>query len=171
MLLFFRFIFAMIRGHLRPPIDGLETAVSRFTVMPTDCDLNVHLNAGRFLSFMDVARMELLARTRLMAKLVRRGWRPIMGGVVVRYRRSILPFQRFDVRSRVAGWDEKWFYIEHVMERNGTFCAHAYVRMVIRKKDGNVRPADVIALAGREGLASPELPEFVVRWRDMEDQR
>jgi len=171
MLLFFRFLFAMIRGHLRPRIDGLETAVSRFTVLPTDCDLNIHLNAGRILSFMDVARMELLARTRLMGPLLRRGWRPVMGGVVVRYRRSILPFQRFDVRSRVVGWDEKWFYVEHVLERNGVFCAHSYVRMVIRKRDSNARPADVIALVGREGLDSPALPEFVLQWRAMEDER
>ncbi len=171
MLLFFRFLFAMILGRLRPRIDVMGTSVSRFTVMPTDCDLNFHLNAGRYVSFMDVARMDLLSRTRVVGPLLKHGWRPMMGGIVVRYRRSVLPFRRFEIRSRVAGWDEKWIYVEHIVERNGTLHAHAYVRTVIRKRDGNATPGEVLALVGREELSSPPLPEFVLTWRDSEDRR
>ena len=172
MLLFFRFLFATILGHLRPRIDALGTTVSRFTVMPTDCDLNFHLNAGRFLSFMDAARMDLLSRTRLIGPLLKRRWRPLMGGVVVRYRRSILPLRRFSVRSRIAGWDEKWFYVEHVVERNGGVCAHAYVRTLIRTSENrNVSPSDVLALIGQQDVPAPALPEFVSQWRAMEDAR
>jgi acyl-CoA thioesterase FadM len=171
MLLLFRFLFAIILGHARPRIEAMGTAVARFTVLPTDCDLNFHLNAGRFISFMDVARIDLLARVRLLRPLLRRGWRPLMGGIVVRYRRSVLPFERFDVRSRVVGWDEKWFYVEHIVERGGVFCAHAYVRTVVRKRDGNATPGEVLALLGREDMPSPPLPEFVLTWRDAEDGR
>ena len=160
MLLFFRFLFAMILGCLRPRIDAFETSVARFTVLPTDCDLNLHLNAGRFVSFMDVGRMDLLSRTRLIGPLLKRGWRPVMGGIVVRYRRSVLPLQRFDVRSRLVGWDEKWFYVEHIVEHDGVFCAQAYVRTIVRKKNGNATPREVLALLGREELQSPPLPEF-----------
>lgn len=159
MLLLLRFLITTILGHLRPRIGALDESRSRFTVLPTDCDLNFHLNAGRFVSFMDVARMELLARLRLVGPLLARGWRPVMGGIVVRYRRSVLPFQRFEIRSRVVGWDEKWFYIEHVVEKAGVFCAQAYVRTLIRGNEGNAAPADVLALLGRD-LPSPPLPEF-----------
>ena len=160
MLLFFRFILCTILGRLRSRIDVLGTSTVTFTVLPTDCDLNLHLNAGRFVSFMDVARMDLLSRMRLIQPLLKRGWRPVMGGITVRYRRSVLPFERFDIRSRVLGWDEKWFYIEHVVEKKGVFCAQAYVRTVIRKKDSSATPAEVLALLGADGLASPPLPEL-----------
>src|SRR5688572_28766031 len=110
MLLLFRFLITSLRSVFRARIGALDESVVRFTALPHDCDLNFHLNAGRFLSFMDVARMDLLGRTRLLGKLLRRRWRPLMGGATVRYRRSVLPLQRFDVRSRVLGWDAKWFY-------------------------------------------------------------
>jgi acyl-CoA thioesterase FadM len=170
-VLFFRFILATILGGLRPRIGMLDESRTRFTVLPHDCDLNFHLNAGRFISFMDVARMELLARMRLIRRLLKRGWRPVMGGIVVRYRRSILPFERFDIRSRVVGWDEKWFYLEHVVERKGVFYASAYVRTVIRSKERSLPPRDILALIHAEDMQSPPLPEFVVTWREAEDRR
>jgi acyl-CoA thioesterase FadM len=169
-LLLIRFLTVVIAGLLRPRIDPHAESVVRFTVLPNDCDLNFHLNAGRFVSFMDIARVELLARMRLLPRMVRRGWRPIMGGVLVRYRRSVLPFERFDVRSRVLAWDEKWFYLEHVVEKDGVFCAVGHVRALIRRREGNVPPSEVLELMGvRE--ASPELPEAVARWRELEDAR
>ena len=170
MVLLFRFLFASILGGLRRRIGILDESRVRFTVLPTDCDLNFHLNAGRFISFMDVARMELLARMRLIRRLLRRGWRPVMGGIVVRYRRSILPFERFDIRSRVLGWDEKWFYLEHIVEKNGVFCASAYVRTVIRSNERSLPPRDILELLNAD-VQSPPLPEFVLTWRDAEDRR
>lgn len=160
----------MIAARFRRRIGALDEARVRFTVLPHDCDLNFHLNAGRFLSFMDVARMDLIGRLRLLHPLLRRGWRPVMGGCVIRFRRSVLPFQRFDIRSRVVGWDDKWFYIEHVVEKDGIFCAVGHVRTLVRGKEGNVPPGDVLALIG-EDTAAPPLPEFVAHWREIEDAR
>jgi acyl-CoA thioesterase FadM len=171
MLLFFRFLFSTLLGILRPRIAATEESVTRFTVLPNDCDLNIHLNAGRFVSFMDCGRMDLIARTRLLGPLLKRRLRPIMGGIVVRYRRSILPFRRFSIRSRVIGWDAKWIYVEHIVERQRLVHAHAYVRTLIRGDSGNVTPAEVLALVGQQDIASPQLPEFVSQWCALEDQR
>jgi len=170
-VLLLRFLIVAIASLFRSRIGALDESVVRFTVLPNDCDLNFHLNAGRFLSFMDVARMDLLGRTGLLRRMLRKKWRPLMGGVTVRYRRSVLPFERFDVRSRVLGWDEKWFYVEHVVEREGSFCAAGTVRTLVRSKTGNVSTRDVLALVGAENTPSPELPELVRRWRDAEDAR
>jgi len=159
MVLLFRFLIAGFASLFRSRIGALDESVVRFTVLPNDCDLNFHLNAGRFLSFMDVARMDLLGRTGLLRKMLRKKWRPLMGGVTVRYRRSILPFERFAIRSRVLGWDEKWFYIEHVVEREGNLCAIATVRTLVRSRAGNVATRDVLALLGAENTPSPELPD------------
>ena len=170
MLLLVRFLVTILRGSFRRRVGPLEESVTRFTALPHDCDLNFHLNAGRFVSFMDVARIELLARMRLLPKLLRRGWRPVMGGCVVRFRRSVMPFERFDIRSKVAGWDDKWFYIEHIVEKDGVFCAAGHMRTLIRGKHGNIPTGDVIALIDKT-TTSPPLPEFVANWRELEDAR
>lgn len=171
MVLFFRFIIVMVASLFRSRIGPLDESLVRFTVLPNDCDLNFHLNAGRYLGFMDVARMDLIGRTGLLRKMLRRKWRPVMGGVVVRYRRSIPPLARFEIRSRVLGWDEKWFYIEHVVEREGKFCAIGTVRTLVHSAASNITTRDVLALVAAENTPSPELPEFVRRWRDAEDAR
>jgi acyl-CoA thioesterase FadM len=170
LLLFFRFLYIMFRARFRSRIGPLEESVVRFTALPHDCDLNFHLNAGRTVSFMDVARIELIVRMRLMGLLLRRKLRPVGGGTVVRFRRSVLPFERFDIRSRVLGWDEKWIYVEHVVEKDGVFCAIGHMRTVIRGKDGSIPPAEVLALMKLD-IESPPLPQFVAQWRDLEDQR
>jgi len=158
MLLLFRFLLVTLRSIFRSRIEPLGESVVSFTVLPHDCDLNIHLNAGRYLSFMDIARMDLITRTGLMRRMVKKGWRPIMGGCTVLYRREIKPFERFRVRSRVVGWDEKWFYLEHVVEKGAdTFCAKATVRTLVRGKGGNITPREVLALVGAGDLQSPEL--------------
>ena len=170
MLLFFRFVIVAIRSLFRSRIGALDESIVRFTVLPHDCDMNIHLNAGRCMSFMDVARMDLIGRTGLGRHLLRLKWRPLLGGCVVRYRREIRPFERFTVRSRILGWDEKWFYLEHVAEKGGTFCAVGTARTLIRGKRGNIPPSEVLAVVGASPV-SPELPEFVKRWREAEDAR
>jgi acyl-CoA thioesterase FadM len=170
MLLLFRFLLVVFAGTLRSRVGPLDESRVRFTVLPNDCDLNIHLNAGRFVSFMDIAQMNLMVRMRVFFPLIRRGWRPIMGGCVVRYRHSIAPFERFEIRSRVLGWDTKWFYIEHLVERENRVCATGIMRVLIRHAKENVPAEDVIALTGMT-LSSPPLPSFVEQWRDAEDAR
>jgi acyl-CoA thioesterase FadM len=170
MLLLFRFLLTMLKSRFRSRIGPLDESVVRFTVLPHDCDLNFHLNAGRYVSFMDVARIELIGRVRFIGPMLRRGWRPVAGGAVLRFRKSVLPFERFDIRSRVIGWDEKWIYVEHIVEKGGEFCAIGHMRTVIRSKRGTVPPAEVLAALNLD-IASPPLPEFVAKWRAAEDQR
>ncbi|MGZ5433033.1 MAG: thioesterase family protein [Thermoanaerobaculia bacterium] len=172
MILFFRFVLTMLLAAFRPKIGPLDASVVHFTVLPHDCDLNIHLNAGRFLSFMDISRVELLARMRVLRRVIRRGWRPVVGGVVIRYRRSVEPFERFTVQSRVVGWDEKWFYIEHNLNRNdGSMAATAYARTLLRNKDGTVHPRELIEMMGLADTDSPPLPPFLEDWRRAEDAR
>jgi acyl-CoA thioesterase FadM len=170
MLLLFRFLLTMLKSRFRSRNGPLDESVVRFTALPHDCDLNFHLNAGRYVSFMDVARIELIGRMRFIGPMLRRKWRPVAGGAVLRFRKSVLPFERFDIRSRVIGWDEKWIYVEHIVEKDGEFCAIGHMRTVIRSKQGTVPPAEVLA-AMNLSIASPPLPEFVARWRAAEDER
>ena len=173
MVLLFRFLWTIFKARFRSRIGPLDSSIVRFTVLPHDCDLNLHLNAGRFLSFMDIARIELLARMRIFSRVIRRGWRPVVGGAVIRYRRSVEPFERFSVQSRMVGWDEKWFYAEHILNRaDGSMAAIAYTRVTLRRKEGTVPPRELIELMELSSdTLSPPLPPFVDDWRRAEDAR
>lgn len=172
MVLLFRLIFTLLASIFKSRITPFGTAVVHFRVWPNDLDLNNHMNSGRYVSFMDVGRIDLLARMRLLRKVMRRGWRPIAGGTMIRYRRSLLPFERFTLRSRVVTWDDKWFYFEHIMENaRGELAATAIVRGLLRGKEGNVAPRDFIAISARPDLQPPPIPEAIARWNEAESLR
>lgn len=159
MLLLFRFLITILTSGLRPAIRPLEPATVHFRALPHDCDLNFHLNAGRYVSFMDIARVELIARMRILRRVLKQGWRPIVGGGQVTYRKSVMPFERFSVTSRVVAWDEKWFYIEHTVKKSdGALAATGVMRTLLRGPNGNVRPRELLALLGMEDTPSPEVP-------------
>ena len=159
MLLFFRAILTLLLSRFRSRIGPLDSSTVRFTALPHDCDLNFHLNAGRYISFMDICRVELLGRMRILMPALRRGWRPVMGGCTITFRRSVMPFERFSIQSRVKAWDEKWVYFEHLVHRaDGSLAATGIMRALLRGKEGSVPTKDVLALMGIADMQSPEVP-------------
>jgi acyl-CoA thioesterase FadM len=167
MVVLFRLLLALLKSRFRRRLGILDECVIAMRVWPNDLDLNMHMNSGRYLSMMDVGRMETLARTRMLREVLRRGWRPMVGATFIRYRKSLLPFERFTVSSRIVCWDEKWIYFEHVLARRGEIAAHAYVRGLLRGREGNVRPYQLLALAGKPMLISPPMPDALAAWRDI----
>ena len=167
MVVLLRFLFAIFKSRFRTRLGILDECVITMRVWPNDVDLNMHMNSGRYLSMMDIGRVEILARTRMLRPALKRGWRPLVSATLIRYKKSLLPFERFTVRSRVVCWDEKWIYFEHILERRGEVAAHAYVRGLLRGKSGNVKPHELLELAGVPSMQSPEMPEAVAAWKAM----
>jgi acyl-CoA thioesterase FadM len=156
----------------RPKIGPLGESVLRMRVWPNDLDLNMHVNSGRYLSFMDVSRVDLLVRMRIFRRVIKRGWRPINGGTMISFRKSLLLWERFTVRSRIVCWDDKWLYFEHIVERqNGDLAAIANARGLLRGREGNVAPAQLLEFAGLDQPESPPMPESIARWREAEAAR
>lgn len=165
MVVFFRLLIRFLALPFRRPSGILDESVITLRVWPTDLDLNLHMNNGRFLSVMDVGRMDLFARSGLLLPALRRGWFPILGEAKIRFLRPLAPFARFNLRTRILAWDEKWIYMEQIFERSGEIAAVAYVRGLFRGKGGNVAPSDIAALRNH-AIASPEPPDVVRRWRE-----
>ena len=171
MVVLLRFIKCLVTSRFRPRIDALGESVIRMRVWPNDLDLNMHVNSGRYLSFMDIGRVDLLVRMRAFRAVIGRGWRPINGGTMIIYKKSLLPWERFTVRTRILCWDEKWFYFEHRVERhNGDLAAIANARGLLRGRDGNVPPVALVEMVGT-ATASPPMPPYIERWREAEAAR
>ena len=63
MNLIFRLLKTLLLYLLRPTRRGiLEESVVRFRVWPNDLDTNLHMNNGRYLTLMDLGRLDLLLR-------------------------------------------------------------------------------------------------------------
>ena len=165
MNLYFRLVRALWRAlTMRAGPDGDGESVLEFRVWPTDLDFNLHLTNARYLSFMDLGRLDLLAQLGLLKPMLRLKWTPVVGAVMLRFRRGLDPWMRFSLHSRVLGWDDKWFYIEQRFMRDGDAYASGLVRVLLRGREGSLAPSTVLAAFGRP-VRSPELPPSCLEWR------
>jgi acyl-CoA thioesterase FadM len=151
----------------RPRLDLFDESVVAMRVWPTDLDVYGHMNNGRYLTVMDLGRTDLLIRSGLVVEAFRRGWGPLLGGATIRYRRSLTPLRRYQLRTKIVGWDDKWFYVRQQFTRGDEVMATALVKGLLRGKDGNVSPTEAFALVGGPDQA-PDLPPEIVRWIEAE---
>jgi acyl-CoA thioesterase FadM len=163
MNLLIRLIFTLMRSATGPRIDLLDESRIKLRVWLNDLDFNWHLNNGRYLTLMDLGRVHLMGKAGILKEaLFSRHWMPVVVNLVIRYRRSLAPLQSFELVTRIAGWDEKWFYVEQRFEiddKSGDKqpAALAYVRAGFRSASGVVPPSEVLKLAGKQYRVTPEL--------------
>lgn len=107
MNLWLRLVWVMLSALWRPALDPRGGVSSvRFRVWPHDIDLNLHMNNGRYLTIMDLGRIDFVLRTGLWRPLWQQSWSPIIGAAAIRFRRELRPFERFHVVTRLVAWNE-----------------------------------------------------------------
>lgn len=143
-----------------------ESSRVAFRVLPNDCDINLHLNNGRYLSFMDLGRLHLTVQAGLMPHARRNRWMPVLAAAEITFIRSLAPFDRFELVTRIVTWDEKYVYLEQIFERDGKLCAHAYVKGLFLGRGGRVPNAEIVKTIGYDG-APPAMTEALKRWAEM----
>ena len=132
----------------KPTIYLLDTSCVPFLVFPNDLDPYGHMNNGRYLTLMDLGRLDLMLRTRMWKITRAQKWNPLIGASWIIHKKPLLPFQRFALKTTVTTWDEKWFYMEQRFERKGQTYAQGFVKGLFRGPDGNVPTAVLLKAMG-----------------------
>ena len=171
MNLYFRLIRIFLTSWFRQPGHYSLALESRFRVMPHDLDAFGHMNNGRYLQIMDVARAEWMMRTGVARAIRHHRWAPILGGGFIRFRYSLNLMQRYSVRTRLLCWDSKWFFLEHVfIDARNRHVAVGISRAALRN-EGHWVSASTVAEHVSPGAVSPAVPDYVLEWLDLEDER
>lgn len=120
MNLWLRLLSFFITARWRAPI-VLPGGVSRLRmrVWPTDLDLSLHMNNGRYLTLMDIGRLDFIFGTGLWRPLLKHRWTPIASAIVIRYRRELRSFDRFRLETRIIGWAEASIVMEQLFIFDG----------------------------------------------------
>jgi acyl-CoA thioesterase FadM len=161
-LIFRTFLIWLRRGG--PRIDIHDIGRIDFRVLPTDLDVLGHMNNGVYLSIMDLGRMDLLQRSGVWSRFAKAGFYPVIANETISFRKSLLPWQRFTVETRVAGYDAKAVYIEQRAAVKGEIYAQAFIRCrFVRKTGGTASLAEIIEVTGAD-TADLTVPEWVDRW-------
>lgn len=154
MNLYFRFLWLMIKRFFvsKPQDDVFAPCSTTFFSNPLDIDLNLHMNNGRYLTLMDLGRMDLLMRTNMFWPLFGKGYFPVVVSESIYFRRSLKMWQKFQIITKIESIDEKDFFIIQHFVRNNDIYATGYIQGRFRKKGqkGSVATEEVFQVLSRE---------------------
>ncbi len=170
MYIFLRLFWVLWRG-LRAPKGAMSfESVLELRVLPNDLDFNLHMNNGRYLTLMDLGRIDLVVRGGLLPHIRQHKWYPMLGSCTIRFRRPLGPFQKYKLRTKLMCWDDKWMYMIQSFELpDGKIAALALVRGLFASPQGTIKPTEVLHLVGRDET-SPPIPAAYSKWSEVDDQ-
>ena len=169
MNLYVRILITWIRSLLEPRMSTRADCSQWFRVWPHDLDLFGHMNNGRFLQIMDVARLRWLLRTGTIDVIKSEGWSVALGGNLTRFRKPLRLLARYRVDSRLLCWDDRWFYLEHSFcASDGQVLAIGMSRAAFRHKRRWVKTEEVMERVD-PGVRSMTLPDHIVDWMQAEE--
>lgn len=169
MNLLFRFITTFFRSVIRSKIGLFDESRLTLRVWLNDFDPYLHLNNGRYLSLMDLGRLDLVIRNGLGSVMLRRKWFPVVGSSMIRYRRPVHAFHAFQLCTSLAGWDDKWIYVAHRFEENDELMAAAIIQGVFRGSEGTISPQTLFRNAGYE-VEAVRMPQWILDWQQADGQ-
>ncbi len=137
----------------------------RFRVWPHDLDISLHMNNGRYLTLMDLGRLDLMLGMGVASHSFKAGWTPILLASKVRFRRELRPFKAFRLESRILWWSTHQVIVEQRLlsdappgdARGDVVHASALILAGLydRKQRQFVPVSQLFALAGESYAVSP----------------
>jgi acyl-CoA thioesterase FadM len=162
MNLWLRCLWLLLTAWRRPRLDlGPGLSILRLRVLPNDVDVAIHLNNGRYLTMMDLGRLDFMIRSGVVRLVVSRRLTPVVGTAAIRFRRELGLFQSFDLETRVVARQENMVIFEQRFRfasglRSGQIAATALVRAgLYDRKSRSMVPLREIA----DALATTLPPE------------
>ncbi len=167
----FRFAWMLLTFWLRPAIDDTsKPSTLKMRVWPTDLDPLMHMNNGVYLSLLDLGRIDLMLRSGAFFKINRQGIYPVVASEAIRFRRSLTPLQKFEIHTRIAAWDDRYFYLRQDFKVRGEVYAEALVKgRFLRRNGGKVAPAELLESLKLNVESAPEFTA-AIHLRALEDE-
>lgn len=167
MNLYFRLFWTWLRANFKAPIQMGDSVELTMRVWPNDLDINGHMNNGRYMTITDLALIEYFTRAGFIKVALRNGWRPMLGGSIISYRRALKPFAVYTLRFSLVCWDARWNYMAFEFLQDGRKMAHGHSKGAIVGREGFVSSDDARRAMGLDP-ASPEFPASICAWIETE---
>ena len=165
MNLWLRLIYELASWRFRGRLHWSDVGHRTFRVWPTDLDVFKHMNNGKFLALFDISRYDLALRSGSWQRWKKLGWYPVVVAETITFRKSLMPWQSFDIESKVIGWDDQAIYFDQRFVVADEIYTQAIVRIrFLKRSRGILTPMEVIEGTGAFAGEHPVLPEWVKQW-------
>jgi acyl-CoA thioesterase FadM len=164
--MFLRTMLVMLRARRASRLGFHDVSRLRMRVLPNDIDVLGHMNNGVYFSLMDLGRLDLGVRSGAWQSFSKNGWYPVAASETMTFRRSLQPWQRYTLESRVVGYDERAMYTEQRFVVDGEIFAQGVVRARFLRKTGGTVPMAELGEALGVDLGTLPVPEWMSSWAD-----
>ena len=132
-------------GRCRKPSPLSKTEVYKSRVKLSDIDVFAVVNNSKYFKIAERARFDLCGKKKILSRVFKAGHSPVLAGAIARFRRSLRPFQKYYVESKVVYYDEKYVYILQSIKDSKSHNLYFIMmcRVAFVGKDGVGRPADM----------------------------
>jgi len=166
MNLIWRFFWVILFSRFSPAVNFLDNCSTSFRVLPTDCDVLLHMNNGRYFSFLDIARIDFMIRNNSFKLVRKEKMYGVVASEIIRFKRSINIFKRFEIVTRIVSWDANFFYIVHYFKTENELCALAGVKICfLHAKKGRIKTKEILDIIGITHTPNA-MPEWLEMWQD-----
>lgn len=167
---FFRLASITYKAFKRPKINFWEASDVQTKVHPNDLDINIHMNNARYNTMFDLGRFDFLVRTGLIKLIWKEKWRPIIGSAMVTYLKSLKLYEKFTISTKVVHFDEKWFYLEHLLKKNNDLMARAFVKCLFLQKNQKISTDHLLKALHCENIPTLTPPPALISWLKAEEE-
>lgn len=170
MNLFFRFFYNIFLNIVfKRKAELMDTTYTKFRVWLNDIDLNFHMNNGRYLTILDIARTDYLFKTGLHKVMLKEKLSGVTGGVNISFLKELKPLSVYSVETKVIDWDGMWFYIQQQFIQDDLIKANAIVKVTFLRKGKKVAPIEVMDMVPHHKKnEKPNSPQYLKELNDGE---
>jgi len=165
MNLYLRFFIMLIAVKFKRRLSVLEDSITRHHVLPNDLDPYGHMNNGRYFAVADLARIQKLQRAGLWREMKKRKVLAFVADETIQFRKPLMPFQRYFIRTRLMGWDANFFYVEQTFYREKEVCALLLVRgRAISTDHAPVAPREMFGWVEPGDITGEKVNDVIRTW-------
>lgn len=137
MNLYIRLFWIVVTSFLKPRLNFKDKVTLFLRVLPNDLDVNRHLNNGRYLTILDLCSIDLFIRSGILKIAFSKRYRPMIGGIIVTYRKGLSLFEQCKVSIELESWDNHWnFFRFEFRKSNGQLASTGYFKGAFISKEG-----------------------------------
>ena len=161
-----RLVYTLIAKRFRKKIQFTDTCITPFRVLPSDLDLNFHMNNARYFAWMDIGRLDLLNRSGMFLVMKRNNWFPVVADEKISFGRSLDLFDSVSLETKLHGWDTKNFYIQQQFKKTGEICAGAMVKArILSKQKGPLETCEILDTI-KDSKEKPSIYPWLTEWKN-----
>jgi acyl-CoA thioesterase FadM len=118
LLLSLRQGYQLLLGSFKKPVLENKHLVATFRLWPVDMDVWGHMNNAAYPRVAELASWQLLPQINFASKAMKNGWALVVTEQKIVYKKSIRPFQRYEILTNVSMHDNKWLTYRHIFRQH-----------------------------------------------------